>query len=79
MSLLFSGRFIRLYDNPTSEEKKKKEEEKKKEKKKRRWRDPRGEVKKDSSEKEFIEAYVGSLQDRGETVIFSSYNTEFLL
>lgn len=68
-----SGRFIRLYDNPANEEKKKKkDEEKKKEKKKKwRWREQRNEeVKKDSREKEFIEAYISTLQDRGETKIF---------
>lgn len=65
MSLLFF-RFIRLYDNPASKEKKKKEE-KKKEGVRRRWREQReAEEVKDSGEKEFIEAYISSLQDRGE-------------
>lgn len=61
-------RFIRLYDNTAkrSEEKKKKEEEKKE--KKRRWREQREEEEvKDSREKEFIETYISSLKDRGET------------
>lgn len=54
-----------------SEEKKKKkkeEEEKKKKEKWRRWREQREEEVKDGSEKEFIEAYVSSLKDRGETL-----------
>lgn len=60
MSLLFF-RFIRLYDNPASKEKKKKEGVR------RRWREQReAEEVKDSGEKEFIEAYISSLQDRGE-------------
>lgn len=52
----------------SKEKKKKKEEKKKKVDKKRRWREQREaeEVKKDSGEKEFIEAYISSLQDRGE-------------
>ncbi|CAI5649123.1 unnamed protein product [Oreochromis niloticus] len=58
-------KFIRLYDNPASKEKKKKKEEKKKEGVSRRWREQReGEQVKDSGEKEFIEAYISSLQDR---------------
>ncbi|XP_039476913.1 leucine-rich repeat-containing protein 2 [Oreochromis aureus] len=58
-------KFIRLYDNPASKEKKKKKEEKKKEGVRRRWREQReGEEVKDSREKEFIEAYISSLQDR---------------
>lgn len=74
-SLLSPVRFIRLYDNPANEEKmkkqKKEEEEKKKEEnKRRRWREAREEEVKDSREKEFIEAYVSSLQDRGETQHF---------
>ncbi|XP_026176729.1 leucine-rich repeat-containing protein 2 isoform X2 [Mastacembelus armatus] len=68
-------KFIRLYDNLTSAEKKKKEEEKKKKErnKKRRWREQRQEeeVKKDSREKEFIEAYIGTLKDR-DTVPYST-------
>lgn len=57
-------KFIRLYDNPASKEKKKKEE-KKKEGVRRRWREQReAEEVKDSGEKEFIEAYISSLQDR---------------
>ncbi|XP_026198257.1 leucine-rich repeat-containing protein 2 [Anabas testudineus] len=56
-------KFIRLYDKLTSVERKKKEEEKKK--KRRRWQERRQEeVKKDSREKEFIEAYVSTLKDR---------------
>lgn len=63
-----SCRFIQLYDNLTSAERKKKEEEKKKKNKRRRWQERRQEeVKKDSREKEFIEAYVSTLKDRGET------------
>ncbi|XP_023256448.1 phosphatidylinositol transfer protein 3-like [Seriola lalandi dorsalis] len=59
-------KFIRLYDNPASAEKKKKEEEKKKKEKKQRWREQREEERKDSREKEFIEAYISTLKDRGE-------------
>uniref|UniRef100_A0A3Q4M6G3 Leucine-rich repeat-containing protein 2-like n=2 Tax=Neolamprologus brichardi TaxID=32507 RepID=A0A3Q4M6G3_NEOBR len=52
-------KFIRLYDNPASKEKKKKEGVR------RRWREQReAEEVKDSGEKEFIEAYISSLQDR---------------
>ena len=71
-SLLSPARFIRLYDNPANAEKKKKkkkkkeDEEKKEKNKRRRWREARQEEVKDSREKEFIEAYVSSLQDRGE-------------
>uniref|UniRef100_A0A3P8NX67 Disease resistance R13L4/SHOC-2-like LRR domain-containing protein n=1 Tax=Astatotilapia calliptera TaxID=8154 RepID=A0A3P8NX67_ASTCA len=62
-------KFIRLYDNPASKEKKKKEE-KKKEGVRRRWREQReAEEVKDSGEKEFIEAYISSLQDRDFTLI----------
>ncbi|XP_025767842.1 leucine-rich repeat-containing protein 2 isoform X1 [Oreochromis niloticus] len=65
-------KFIRLYDNPASKEKKKKKEEKKKEGVSRRWREQReGEQVKDSGEKEFIEAYISSLQDRDFTLIIT--------
>ena len=67
-SLLSPVRFIRLYDNPANEEKmKKKKKKEEEENKRRRWREAREEEVKDSREKEFIEAYVSSLQDRGET------------
>ncbi|MEQ2214815.1 hypothetical protein XENOCAPTIV_020992, partial [Xenoophorus captivus] len=60
--------FIRLYDNPSSEKRKEKEEKKRKEKeKKMRWTEQKEEVK-DSSEKEFMEAYISTLKDRGETM-----------
>ncbi|XP_068166953.1 leucine-rich repeat-containing protein 2 isoform X3 [Antennarius striatus] len=62
-------KFIRLYDNmftKTCEETKKKEKTKRK-----RWREQREEKVKDSGDKEFIEAYIGSLQDR-DTVPFST-------
>lgn len=61
-----SCRFIRLYDN-LSTERKKKEEEEKKRNKRRRWQERRPEEVKDSREKEFMEAYVSTLKDRGET------------
>ncbi|KAF0022537.1 hypothetical protein F2P81_025163 [Scophthalmus maximus] len=59
-------RFIRLCDNTKSSEKKKKEKE---QKKRRSWRGSgeEEEVKKDGREKEFIEAYVSTLKDRGHT------------
>ncbi|XP_008304367.1 leucine-rich repeat-containing protein 2-like [Stegastes partitus] len=61
-------KFIRLYDNPASEEKKKKkkqQEEEEEKKKRRRWRQQREEQQeKDGREKEFMEAYISSLQDR---------------
>ncbi|XP_017288626.1 leucine-rich repeat-containing protein 2 [Kryptolebias marmoratus] len=64
-------KFIRLYDNTFSEKRKKKQEEqKKKQEKRRRWREQKEEVK-DSGEKEFMEAYLGSLKDR-DTVPFST-------
>lgn len=60
-------KFIRLYDNPAGEEQRKRrqEEEKKKkeEEKRRRWREQKEEVK-DSREKEFMEAYISSLENR---------------
>lgn len=60
-------RFVRLCDNALK--KKKKEEKKKKEKtRKWRWRTPEEQQEvKDGREKEFIEAYVNTLKDRGET------------
>ncbi|MEQ2279208.1 hypothetical protein AMECASPLE_007085, partial [Ameca splendens] len=63
-------KFIRLYDNPSSEKKRKEKEEEKKrneKEKKRRWTEQKEEVK-DSSEKEFMEAYISTLKDRGETM-----------
>lgn len=59
------NRFIRLYENTR---KKSEEEEEERGKSKRRWREPREEVVKDSREKEFLETYISSLQDRGETL-----------
>ncbi|XP_037634367.1 LOW QUALITY PROTEIN: leucine-rich repeat-containing protein 2 [Sebastes umbrosus] len=59
-------KFIRLRDNRASAEKKKKKEEEKKNKR-RRWKQQREEeeeVKKDSREKEFMEAYISLLKDR---------------
>ncbi|KAM4576374.1 leucine-rich repeat-containing protein 2 [Odontesthes bonariensis] len=62
-----SIKFIRLYDNRASKERMKKkeeeEEEEKKKEKRRRWREQKVEVK-DSREKEFMEAYVSSLENR---------------
>ncbi|XP_035021218.1 leucine-rich repeat-containing protein 2 isoform X2 [Hippoglossus stenolepis] len=53
-------KFIRLCDNLA-----KKKEEKKEKSKMRRWREAgKEEVKKDSREKEFIEAYISTLTDR---------------
>ncbi|KAM4578040.1 leucine-rich repeat-containing protein 2 [Fundulus diaphanus] len=64
-------KFIRLYDNPSSQKSGKKEEEKKRKgkEKRRRWREQ--EEVKDSSEKEFMEAYIGTLKDR-DTVPYST-------
>lgn len=58
-------RFIRLYEN--TRKKSEEEKEKKGGKSKRRWRESREEVK-DSGEKEFLETYISSLKDRGETL-----------
>lgn len=55
-------RFIRLYENT----KKKREEEEKRGKNRSRWRE---EEVKDSREKEFMETYISSLQDRGEIIL----------
>lgn len=60
-------RFIRLYEN-TRKKSEEEEEEKERGKSKRRWRELREEVVKDSREKEFLETYISSLQDRGETL-----------
>ncbi|XP_035021223.1 leucine-rich repeat-containing protein 2 isoform X6 [Hippoglossus stenolepis] len=60
-------KFIRLCDNLA-----KKKEEKKEKSKMRRWREAgKEEVKKDSREKEFIEAYISTLTDR-DTVPYST-------
>ncbi|KAM3610946.1 uncharacterized protein V6R79_011070 [Siganus canaliculatus] len=66
-------KFIRLYDNPDREEQKKKEEEKEeKRRRRRRWREAGQEQEvKDSREKEFMEAYISTLQDR-DTVPYST-------
>lgn len=56
------GRFIRLYDNVAERC------EGRKKGKRKRWREQREEEVKDSREKEFIEAYISSLADRGETL-----------
>uniref|UniRef100_A0A3B3YCH9 Leucine rich repeat containing 2 n=1 Tax=Poecilia mexicana TaxID=48701 RepID=A0A3B3YCH9_9TELE len=62
-------KFIRLYDNPEKRRRKKEEEEKKKKEKRRRWREQ--EVK-DGSEKEFMEAYISTLKDRGQSKVTCS-------
>ncbi|XP_072243271.1 leucine-rich repeat-containing protein 2 [Leuresthes tenuis] len=56
-------KFIRLYDNLASEERMKKKEEEEKKEKRRRWTEQKVEVK-DSREKEFMEAYLSSLENR---------------
>ncbi|XP_034025413.1 leucine-rich repeat-containing protein 2 [Thalassophryne amazonica] len=59
-------KFIRLYDNLTSEERKK-NEDKREQARRKRWRQPREEqeeVKKESRDKEFIEMYINMLKDR---------------
>lgn len=58
------GRFIRLYENTRM----KSEKEMERGRSKRRWRESREEVVKDSREKEFLETYISSLKDRGETL-----------
>lgn len=59
-------RFIRLHDNLSKG--RREEKNPKKEKKKKRWREHREkEEVKDSREKEFIETYISSLKDRGES------------
>ncbi|KAM4745089.1 leucine-rich repeat-containing protein 2 [Anableps anableps] len=67
-------KFIRLYDNPSSEKRRKKKEEEEKKRrgkeKRRRWMEQKEEVK-DGSEKEFMEAYLSTLKDR-DTVPFST-------
>lgn len=59
-------RFIRLYEN--TRKKSEEKEEKERGKSKRRWRESREEVAKDSRDKEFLETYISSLKDRGETL-----------
>ncbi|KAK7899576.1 hypothetical protein WMY93_020429 [Mugilogobius chulae] len=64
-------KFIRLYDSPTLQQKQKKEEEqKKREKERRTWRGAEDQER-DSSEKEFIQAYVSTLTHR-ESVPYST-------
>lgn len=59
-------RFIRLRDNLPKG--RREEKNSKKEKKKKRWRENREkEEVKDSREKEFIETYITTLKDRGES------------
>lgn len=63
---LLPVRFIRLRDNQSKG--RRGEKNPKKEKKKKRWREHREkEEVKDSREKEFIETYICSLKDRGES------------
>lgn len=66
VSVFLPVRFIRLRDNLPKG--RREEKNPKKEKKKKRWREHREkEEVKDSREKEFIETYITSLKDRGES------------
>lgn len=60
-------KFIRLYDSPTQQQQQRKQQEEalKEENRRRRWRgQPEEGVQPDSTEKEFLQAYISTLTDR---------------